>query len=180
MSPRFWSLLVVAALLLVAGGIAAPGPVAHARTAAFHVPLASCASSGCNGLDAYRTSCAGSGASYWVVDSVPVNWQGVNAGWVQLWYSGPCGTNWARSACSSVCRAVSLTLFVCDSAGLSDAVQGPLSLSGTGRTNQEYLPATKAAASVLFNVGGRVFSGATTGCYSSYVHALKHGGSIVC
>jgi hypothetical protein len=129
------------------------------------VSLASCSGSRCDGSDPYSSGCAGNGPSYWAVDSVPVTWRGVNYGWVQLWYSATCGTNWARYTCSNSCRSVSLTFFVCSSAGPSYSVQGPLSLSGTGRTKQHALSTTRAAADVMFHLGGRAFTGATTGCY---------------
>lgn len=157
MRPRFWSLLVVAALLLVAGRVSVPGLAAHAQTAAFHVPLASCASSGCNGLDAPR-------------DLLRRQWRVLLGGGQrchqlarsQRWLGPALVLRNLRDKLGALCVFIGLPR------GLSDAVQGPLSLSGTGRTNQEYLPATKAAASVLFHVGGRVFSGATTGCSQTH------------
>ena len=143
-------------------------PAINASTAipsTSHVSLASCSGSHCNGADPYSSGCAGNGTSYWVVDSVPVTWQGVNYGWAQLWYSATCGTNWARYVCSSSCRIVTLALMVCESNGDQYSVQGPIALSVTGRTKQQYLPTTRAATNVMFQIAGREYSGAATGCY---------------
>ncbi len=163
---RSWLLVLLAILIMGIGSLIVP--VAYAKITgpqtAYH-PLASCSGSHCNGADAYSSGCAGNNTSYWVVDSVPVTWQRVNYGWVQLWYSGTCGTNWARYACSTSCRGVSLTLYVCSSGIPVDSVQGPIFLTTTGRTKQQYLPTTPAAASVLFEISGPVFSGSDTGCY---------------
>ena len=159
---RSWLLIVVAALFLMMGGATIPAPAAYASTTG---ALASCSGVHCNGSDAYTTGCAGNEASYWVVDSVPVVWKGINYGWDQLWYSETCGTNWARYVCSASCRAVALTLMVCNADGSQTGVQGPIGLTATGRTKQQYLPTTKASASLLFNVSGTVYSGSETGCY---------------
>lgn len=59
---------------------------------------ATCSGTGCDHTDPYATVCAGSGASYYVVASTPI-YKGstnVQAGYIQLWYSNTCGTNWAR------------------------------------------------------------------------------------
>lgn len=123
------------------------------------------AGTGYNGTDPYGTMCAGqTWDSWWVVDSVPVILDGVNYGWTQLWWSQTCGTNWARYVCSSRCSGGELSLMTCEG-NTYYVVQGPVLLTGTGRTKQEYLPTTRARAEL------RVLGGVTgshvidTGCY---------------
>lgn len=168
MKPIHFHLLkIVAATIVMALLLLVPGlmPVASAAPVLTHQPAApTCAGTGCNDLDPYTTGCAGSGASYWVVDAVPVSWQGVSYGWLQLWYSGTCGTNWARYVCSASCRSVSLALMVCGSGG-EYSIQGPINVLSTGQTGQEYLPATPAWADAMFQLYDRVYSEARTGCY---------------
>jgi hypothetical protein len=169
MRLRFWLLPALAALLILLGELvstAAPIVYASAATPSIsHVSNTPCSGPHCNGSDPYGSGCAGDGTSYWVVDSVPVVWKGITYGWTQLWYSGTCGTNWARYVCSASCRPVTLTLMVCNANGSHTGVQGPIDLDATGRTKQQYLPTTKASAYLMFNISGTVFSGAETGCY---------------
>lgn len=144
---------------------------AHASTVqsvSHQAMSATCSQTHCNGTNPYTTGCAGTGASYWVVDSVPLSYQGINHGWIQLWYSGTCGTNWARYACASSCEPVTLFLMVCKKDGSAYSVQGPIFLHSSGQTGQQYLPTTPAQATgsypiVIHGQQGNV--GAETGCY---------------
>src|SRR6266851_5327209 len=159
MRRQSWLLALFTALLLVGGWVSLGASAAYASAAtpqSAHVALASCSGSHCNNSDSYSTGCAGNGVSYRVVDSVPVTWKGVNYGSDQLWYSSTCRTNWARYVCSSSCRAVTLTLMVCNANGSHTEVQGPIWLDATGRTKQQYLPTTKASAYLMFNISGTV------------------------
>ncbi len=153
------------ALLLAGGLLVLRVPTAQAKNITASRPLVPCAGEQCNGTDPYTTGCAGSAASYGVVDSVPVLWQGVNFGWVQLWFSRTCGTNWARYVCTRRCRPVSLVLMTCAQDLSQTSVQGPLAFAATGRTKQQYLPRTPASASLLFEVNGPEFGSAATGCW---------------
>ena len=167
MRKHVWQ-LILAIVLMGAGGVlvtATPAVYAASTSSQTASVTRTCSGSHCTGSDPYSTGCAGNSASYWVVDSVPVTWKGVNYGWDQLWYSGTCGTNWARYVCTSSCRPISLSLMVCNADGSETGVQGPISLTATGRTKQQYLPYTPAAADLMFNVSGTVYSGAQTGCY---------------
>lgn len=59
---------------------------------------ASCSGYGCDGKDPYATGCAGAGASYRVIDMRYVyNEYRSIVGYVQLWWSDTCKTNWARA-----------------------------------------------------------------------------------
>lgn len=128
------------------------------------IAMASCSGIRCNGTNPYSTGCAGTGTSYWVVDSVPVIIGGRNYGWTQLWYSGTCGTNWARYACSTQCAGGYLYLQTCQG-NTYYAVQGPLIVFKTALSGQIYLPTTKARAEldVLGGVTGAYM--VATGCY---------------
>jgi Protein of unknown function (DUF2690) len=74
------------------------GALVTSATSAF---AATCSGTGCDGTDPYGTGCAGTGASYWVVETAPLikDSTGVASdtyGYVQLWWSQTCGTNWTR------------------------------------------------------------------------------------
>lgn len=58
-----------------------------------------CTGTGCNGKDPYVMKCAGSGASYGVVATAKIYNPVTKAelGYVQLWWSYTCKTNWART-----------------------------------------------------------------------------------
>jgi hypothetical protein len=49
-----------------------------------------------NGNDAYAMGCAGGNARYGVVAMKYLYYKGYSVGYVQLWYSWTCGTNWSR------------------------------------------------------------------------------------
>ena len=167
MRKHFWQLIL--AIVLVGTGcvLVAATPAVYAASAPSQTASVAltCSGSHCNGSDPYSTGCAGNSASYWVVDSVPVTFKGVSYGWLQLWWSQTCRTNWARYACSTSCRMLSLTLMICNADGSQTTVQAPISLHATGITKQQYLPTTRATAYILFQVSGTTYSGTQTGCY---------------
>jgi hypothetical protein len=62
---------------------------------------ATCSGTSCDGQDPYSTGCAGPGASYYVVETTSLinDSTGVASnsyGYVQLWWSNTCDTNWTR------------------------------------------------------------------------------------
>jgi hypothetical protein len=60
-------------------------------------PLTHCWESACNGSDPYSVGCAGGSAQWKVLLSAYIrNGSGTIQGYVQLWYSTTCDTNWAR------------------------------------------------------------------------------------
>ena len=144
---------------------------AHAQTPQAHRAASpSCSGNGCNGRDPYATGCAGGWASWGVVDSVPVyNWQRAKVGYLQLWYSWTCGTNWSRFLCTA--RALpcpfieDLGLFAESSPGCQcgEEVQFVRDVSVTDvRTKQEYLPTTRAEADIMIDCLDRACLGAST------------------
>src|SRR4051794_32485442 len=141
-------LLFLLAALFLTGVLILPIPASASTTSssASHQSLASCAGSGCNGSDPYRTHCAGNGASYGVIASVPITLGGIIYGWDQLWWSSTCYTNWARYSCAGPCIFLTLALFVSQT-----ALQGPIGLNQTGYTRQYYLPTRKANAEAMIN-----------------------------
>lgn len=127
-----------------------------------------CSKSNCNGRNPYITNCAGQPYdSWWVVDSVPMYYKGVNRGWVQLWWSQTCQTNWARYACSSAgCYPpTSLTLYEESSPGCECGWGVRYVTYPNTMTLQEWLPTTRASAEGSWSVGGSVFITAATGWY---------------
>lgn len=150
-------MLTVLSLVVLDSGIVFPR---HASAAPAHFQMAAspaCAGDGCDGFDPYATRCAGSGASYRVVDSVPAeDIFAARVGYLQLWYSDTCGTNWSRYVCTvsaSNCPTVfDLELIEESSPGcqcglgiqfVRDDGQAP-----NVRTTQQYLPHTRAAANL--------------------------------
>jgi hypothetical protein len=86
---RLIAATLLAALTLTAGAATTFAAPAFATT---------CSGTGCDHLAPYATGCAGPGTSYGVVASTPI-YKGstnVQAGYIQLWYSSTCDTNWAR------------------------------------------------------------------------------------
>lgn len=80
------------ALILGCGALVAYTPAAFAAT---------CSGTGCDGENPYTSGCAGSGASYYVAETTPLikDSTGVASnsyGYIQLWWSNTCGTNWTR------------------------------------------------------------------------------------
>ncbi len=61
--------------------------------------VARCSGHGCDWTNPYTTCCAGcSGDAWWVVLSAPLrDSHGYTGGWVQLWWSATCQTNWTRT-----------------------------------------------------------------------------------
>lgn len=71
----------------------------HVSSAARHTqqPLTTCWESSCNGSDPYKVGCAGGSAHWGVLLSAYIRDSSNNIqGYVQLWYSNTCDTNWAR------------------------------------------------------------------------------------
>lgn len=130
-----------------------------------------CSKTGCNGLDPYSTYCAGqSWDSWWVVDSVLVyNWQHTRVGWLQLWWSKTCQTNWSRFVCTeatSACPYINdLELMEEDSPGSQSGygVQYVRNVFATDvRTTQEYLPTIRAQAHLMIDCTSQGCAGAST------------------
>jgi hypothetical protein len=62
---------------------------------------ATCSGTGCDASDPYSTGCAGSGASYYVAETTPLIKESTGVasnsyGYIQLWWSNTCDTNWTR------------------------------------------------------------------------------------
>lgn len=109
---RFSVILVAAVLAFGLPGAAFAAPhTASSPTTSLH-PLTYATSSPCvlykdgqhcDKTDPYDTGCAGSGASYYVVASFPLEYQddpnqaSWSYGYVQLWWSDTCHTNWTRT-----------------------------------------------------------------------------------
>jgi hypothetical protein len=108
---------------------------------------ATCGGTGCDHTDPYTSGCAGPGASYYVVATTPI-YKGstkVQAGYVQLWYSSTCGTNWARTVVfnDGLNDVFYVKTGVATTDGRSDVYD---QFPGTSWTNQLYAPAVKAQA----------------------------------
>lgn len=89
-SLRISALVVVALLLMMTVFLVGPQPHAQARALSY-----GCSGNGCTGQDPVAMGCADS-TSY-VVETQPIrDSAGATLGYVQLKYSGGCGTNWAK------------------------------------------------------------------------------------
>jgi hypothetical protein len=104
----------------------------------------------CAGLDhtdPYATGCGGPGASYYVVATTPI-YKGstsVQAGYVQLWYSSTCGTNWARTVVFN--DGLNDVFYVKTGVSTADGrVDTYDRYPGTSWTNQLSAPTVKAQA----------------------------------
>jgi hypothetical protein len=80
------------ALILACGALLASAPAAFAAT---------CSGTGCDDTNPYSNGCAGPGASYYVAETTPLinSSTGVASnsyGYIQLWWSNTCHTNWTR------------------------------------------------------------------------------------
>ncbi len=110
---------------------------------ASHKPL--CSRHGCDGLDPYRSLCAGQSWDSWgIVFSVPIqNSSGHTVGYTQLWFSRTCKTNWARTVSYVSDTNVEATVMT-KGGNLST---GACDTSCANMTSyQLYLPTTEACA----------------------------------
>jgi hypothetical protein len=134
-------------LLVAALFAAAALTVSAAAITAAPALAATCGGHGCDHTDPYATGCAGSGASYYVVASTPI-YKGstnVQAGYVQLWYSNTCGTNWARIVVYN--DGLNDIYYVKSGVYTADSRQDVYDqYPGTSWTNQLYAPTVKAQA----------------------------------
>lgn len=137
----------------------------HAASVARLTPT--CSGTGCDGSDPYATGCAGPLASYYVAASVPLNDSSGNANWsygyVQIWWSITCQTNWGRIVVSNgtpsqmwIQLQGNYQPSVCGQ-GQSPACNGQTSLVSP----QYYLPSTTASAFGSDTVGFSHYSNST-------------------
>jgi hypothetical protein len=99
-SQVFFAILLLVACLGVATWISSP-PQAFAASMTTHQAMNAgplCSGTGCNGKDPYVMHCAGqSWDSWYVVLTKPVlSQENQPIGYIQLWYSNTCKTNWTR------------------------------------------------------------------------------------
>lgn len=135
-------LLIVGVLACVCGIVPGRALAASRHVARLQAPT--CSQEQCNGTNPYATRCAGQGASYRVLDMAYLRdlRTGRTFGYVQLWFSATCQTNWARYVCLSdptTCPTVFYTV-----QALSGAAEEASNIAGV--TRQLYLPTTKAYA----------------------------------
>ncbi|HLG61959.1 MAG TPA: DUF2690 domain-containing protein [Ktedonosporobacter sp.] len=63
-----------------------------------------------DGSDPYADGCAGGNANYYVVETSNIYNGGQFLGYVQLWYSGTCNTNWGRVVPANASSALNISL----------------------------------------------------------------------
>jgi hypothetical protein len=153
---------LLTALLLAAALGAALAPAfarAHAARAAgqsSHAPL--CSGTGCDFTDPYKELCAGQWwDSWWVVATAPmVDARGRAAGYVQLWWSATCQTNWTRAIDQLAQPGVMITHLqdLATNRGDSNQTQGR-----AAGTRQLYLPQSPASAQGLVELSGDTYTG---------------------
>lgn len=158
---RAGALLLAAAgafALIAAGPVSAQAATSGARTTSHSAavrPDVSCSGRGCDHTDPFATGCAGPGASYGVVATIPVrDGAGSPGGYVQLWYSSTCGTNWARVVPQTSCYEVQEQVVTAD--GRSDLFTFPA--CEPSWSNQLYAPTVQASAKgSVFTDSGNYF-----------------------
>lgn len=94
-----WLLWFAAIMLALAVFVGFPQYPAHAASRApltYHNP---CWESTCNGTDPYAIGCAGVTGAHWgvLLSTYIRDSSNTIIGYVQLWYSNSCDTNWART-----------------------------------------------------------------------------------
>jgi hypothetical protein len=161
--------LCILTLVFMGSGGLVSRPAYAATRIAMTSPL--CQAEKCNGLDPYKSWCAGQQWDSWyVVASAYAFVQGSAIGYVQLWYSKTCGTNWSRWVCTnpSRCLTYSLDLYreCSDFSGCGIAVQYLRDATAlTAITRQQYLPTTRAEATITTNCCPKWGYGSSTGFY---------------
>lgn len=158
-------------VVILGSGIVFPPHASAAPVVSRMEASPSCTGDGCDGFDPYATRCAGSGASYRVVASVPVvNIFDARVGYLQLWYSDTCGTNWSRYVCTvnaSHCPFVNDLALAEESTPGCQCGLGIQFVRDDGeatdvRTAQHYLPQTRAEASLMADCSNQGCGGGAT------------------
>lgn len=133
-----------------------PGTFIHLATSV--QPLAvdppNCSGNGCNNQNPYVTFCAGqSWDSWWVVTSSNIYYKGAYTGYLQLWYSQTCGTNWGRVVPQVPYSAPAVNTILSN---------GTATFYVTGTIgNQLYAPTLPAATETCFLFSGHQIVGST-------------------
>lgn len=146
-----------AALVLGCGSLAVTAPAALAAT---------CSGTGCDGTDPYSTGCAGGSASYWVVETTPLiedsTGVGNNSyGYVQLWWSQTCQTNWTRMVVNvSGVPAGMEEVILGTTNSRGDYMEGPETFSGAAGA---HLSKQIYAGSILAASSGSLWTNADSG-----------------
>ncbi len=139
-----------AALILGCGALVASAPAAFAAT---------CSGTGCDGKDPYSSGCAGSGASYYVAETAPL----INAstgvasnsyGYIQLWWSNTCHTNWARMVVNVSGATLGLEDVVLKSPNSAGLYHYPIQFNGSEGT---YLTPQIYAAGIPAEAEGSLY-----------------------
>lgn len=104
-----------------------------------------CSGNGCDHLDPFATNCAGPDADYYVVATANVvDSAGSVAGYVQLWWSATCQTNWARIVPTTYPDTFAVEAKVTTADGRSDDFK--FDENSAAWTNQLYAPTVQAQA----------------------------------
>ena len=113
--------------------------------------------------NAYTTGCAGGSAQYKVAATAPVTLNGTQAGYIQIWYSSTCGTNWGRvvaqppAGVTVISQSMgSFTVRTSDSVSTNNTF--PLG-DGSIISGQVYAPTVRACAYGYFNTNRGFFEG---------------------
>jgi hypothetical protein len=113
--------------------------------------------------NAYATGCAGGAAHYKVAATAPVTLNGTQAGYIQIWFSSTCGTNWGRVVAQPPAGVTvdpqsmgSFTVRTSDNISTNDTF--PLG-DGSIISGQVYAPTVTACAYGYFNTNRGFFEG---------------------
>lgn len=123
---------------------------------------ATCYGTNCNNRNAYTTGCAGSGASWRVIDMRYINHYatGARLGYVQLWWSDTCQTNWSRVVSTSGPKYLKAYIF--NNGGERSAIFSNAPQTEAIGTMQNGRGIPWAACGVISSIPGGHASGACT------------------
>ena len=170
--------LIFATLGLAGPAFAASGPYRSYQAGAFHHsfygfhPNPLCSGTGCNGSNPYTTLCAGQWWDSWgVLMTTPIKDNNNRVGgYIQLWWSDTCQTNWTRLVAQQNPPATRIDVFVYPPGG--KGVGGLFCLANTCTSAvgwQLYLPTTPACS-----------IGTTSSEWSNDLYSGKVGQSASC
>jgi hypothetical protein len=153
---RIRRMAILLSFLFVAVILAGPLKTAHALPAV------------ANGSDPYADGCAGGHASWYVVESASIyDDVGSQVGYVQLWYSATCATNWTRVVPYSSVNGLIVSLYAWNAgtktwqfeSGSSASCQSYCWDAETGsydlRTGQYAIPGPAKAHGCIIEPSGR-------------------------
>lgn len=138
------------------------GPPNHHHKSSSNAPVGGCWEASCNNTDPYTHGCAGGSARWEVLlsDNIVDNW-GHIVGYLQLWYSNTCDTNWARSVAYSPGYVISTDLLENKFSVQVESIECPDTSCSVLYTRQFYIPGPADAGSWI-GEGNNLYPGSVS------------------